>query len=207
MARQTALDARSPHHFTGTSPRIQPDRPSPAMPAGASSAACRCLARWPPSTPRCSRHAVRFGCHDVSTPAREAFALRHGVCQDFSHIMITALRALGIPAGYVSGLLRTRPPKGQPRLEGADAMHAWVMAWCGEEAGWVEFDPTNGVRVANDHVVIAHGRDYATSRPSPSFDDQWPAAHGPGGRPHRARTLSGISVRARSRPGWRSRPR
>ncbi len=77
----------------------------------------------------------------VDTPAGEAFANRHGVCQDFTHVMITALRAIGVPAGYVSGFLRTIPPEGQPRLEGADAMHAWVTAWCGEEAGWVELDP------------------------------------------------------------------
>jgi transglutaminase-like putative cysteine protease len=69
----------------------------------------------------------------VDTPAAEAFAARHGVCQDFTHIMIIALRSLGIPAGYVSGYLRTLPPPGQPRLEGADAMHAWVSAWCGPQ--------------------------------------------------------------------------
>ena len=70
-----------------------------------------------------------------------------------------------MPAGYVSGFLRTTPPPGQPRLEGADAMHAWVMAWCGREAGWVEFDPTNAIRVANDHVTVARGRDYSDVSP------------------------------------------
>ena len=80
---------------------------------------------------------------EVDTPLAEAFAARHGVCQDFSHIMIAGLRSLGIPAGYVSGFLRTMPPPGKPRLEGADAMHAWVRAWCGAEAGWIEYDPTN----------------------------------------------------------------
>jgi transglutaminase-like putative cysteine protease len=102
---------------------------------------------------------------DVNTPASAAFALRSGVCQDFAHIMITALCSVGIPAGYVSGLLRTKPPEGKPRLEGADAMHAWVMAWCGEEAGWQEFDPTNGIIVANEHILIAVGRDYADVAP------------------------------------------
>ncbi|TIT84242.1 MAG: transglutaminase family protein, partial [Mesorhizobium sp.] len=82
----------------------------------------------------------------VQTRASDAFALKRGVCQDFSHIMIAGLRGLGIPAGYVSGFLRTIPPKGKPRLEGADAMHAWVKAWCGRDAGWQEFDPTNGMR-------------------------------------------------------------
>jgi transglutaminase-like putative cysteine protease len=74
--------------------------------------------------------------------------------------MITALRMLGIPAGYVSGYILTEPPKGQPRLEGADAMHAWVRAWCGIEQGWVEYDPTNATFAAQDHIVVAFGRDY-----------------------------------------------
>lgn len=101
----------------------------------------------------------------VDTPALEAFERRHGVCQDFSHIMIACLRSIGIPAGYVSGFLRTIPPKGQPRLEGADAMHAWVMAWCGIEVGWIEYDPTNAVRVGPDHIVVAKGRDYGDAAP------------------------------------------
>ncbi|MCK7612886.1 transglutaminase family protein [Roseibium sediminicola] len=101
----------------------------------------------------------------VDTPALEAFERRHGVCQDFSHIMIACLRSLGIPAGYISGFLRTIPPKGQPRLEGADAMHAWVRAWCGIEVGWIEYDPTNALRVGQDHVVVARGRDYGDVAP------------------------------------------
>jgi transglutaminase-like putative cysteine protease len=68
----------------------------------------------------------------VDTLAAEAFAKGRGVCQDFSHIMISALRGIGVPAGYVSGFLRTLPPPGKARLEGADAMHAWVRAWCGD---------------------------------------------------------------------------
>ena len=79
--------------------------------------------------------------------------------------MITALRALGIPAGYVSGFLRTYPPEGQERLEGADAMHAWVRAWCGGETGWVQIDPTNDMMVGADHIVVALGRDYTDVAP------------------------------------------
>jgi len=101
----------------------------------------------------------------VDTPAVEAFERRHGVCQDFSHIMIACLRSVGVPAGYVSGFLRTIPPKGQPRLEGADAMHAWVRAWCGIEVGWIEYDPTNALRVGQDHIVVARGRDYGDVAP------------------------------------------
>ncbi len=102
---------------------------------------------------------------EVDTPAIDAFTDGRGVCQDFSHIMIGALRSLGIPAGYVSGLIRTIPPKGRPRLEGADAMHAWVMAWCGAGAGWVELDPTNDVLAGQDHILVARGRDYADVAP------------------------------------------
>lgn len=101
----------------------------------------------------------------VGTPISEAFARRHGVCQDFTHVMISCLRGIGIPAGYVSGYLRTIAPKGRPRLEGADAMHAWVRAWCGVETGWVEFDPTNAMLVSTDHVVVARGRDYSDVAP------------------------------------------
>lgn len=101
----------------------------------------------------------------VDTPAAEAFAKRHGVCQDFSHIMIAGLRGIGVPAGYVSGFLRTQPPPGKPRLEGADAMHAWVRAWCGPDAGWIAFDPTNDRTADTSHIVVAHGRDYADVAP------------------------------------------
>jgi len=101
----------------------------------------------------------------VRTKASDAFKLKRGVCQDFSHIMIAGLRGLGIPAGYVSGFLRTIPPKGKPRLEGADAMHAWVKVWCGRDAGWQEFDPTNGMRASNDHITVGYGRDYSDVAP------------------------------------------
>jgi transglutaminase-like putative cysteine protease len=112
------------------------------------------------------RH-IRFDARatTVDTPMAEAFANRRGVCQDMSHIMIGALRSLGIPAGYVSGFLRTSPPPGRPRLEGADAMHAWVRAWCGPATGWIEFDPTNDCLAGTDHIEVAHGRDYADVSP------------------------------------------
>ena len=102
---------------------------------------------------------------EVSTPAIEAFTARHGVCQDFAHVMISGLRGLGLPAAYVSGYLRTYPAPGRPRLEGADATHAWVALWCGEQTGWVGFDPTNALVVAEDHIVLAKGRDYADVAP------------------------------------------
>ncbi len=101
----------------------------------------------------------------VSTPVQEVFKARRGVCQDFAHLMISSLRGLGLPAAYVSGYLRTVPPPGKPRLEGADATHAWVSIWCGPDHGWIGFDPTNAMLVQNDHIVLAVGRDYADVAP------------------------------------------
>jgi transglutaminase-like putative cysteine protease len=101
----------------------------------------------------------------VDTPPHEAFAKRRGVCQDFAQIMITGLRAAGLPAAYASGYIRTLPPPGQPRLVGADATHAWVLLWCGPAQGWVGLDPTNGIWMASDHIVVAVGRDYAEIAP------------------------------------------
>jgi transglutaminase-like putative cysteine protease len=105
------------------------------------------------------------GATEVSTPVWQAFDARHGVCQDFAQIMISGLRGLGLPTAYVSGYLRTIPPEGQPRLEGADATHAWISVWCGAEAGWIGFDPTNDILAADDHIVLANGRDYADVAP------------------------------------------
>ena len=105
----------------------------------------------------------------VDTDAADAFRQRRGVCQDFTHIMILALQALGIPAGYVSGYLRTLPPPGEARLEGADAMHAWVRAWCGPDQGWVEYDPTNATLAGTDHIVAGYGRDYSDISPLRGF--------------------------------------
>lgn len=101
----------------------------------------------------------------ISTPLAEVFAQRRGVCQDFAHLMISGLRSLGVPAAYVSGYLRTVPPPGQQRLEGADAMHAWVAVWCGNDVGWLGFDPTNGIMAGSSHVIVAIGRDYSDVSP------------------------------------------
>jgi transglutaminase-like putative cysteine protease len=101
----------------------------------------------------------------ISTPLKEVFEKRHGVCQDFAHVMIAGLRGLGLPAAYVSGYLRTIPPPGKPRLQGADATHAWVSLWCGEAMGWVGFDPTNDILVENDHIILAVGRDFSDVSP------------------------------------------
>ncbi|UZK71059.1 transglutaminase family protein [Sphingomonas sp. S1-29] len=101
----------------------------------------------------------------VDTLPAEAFANRHGVCQDFAQIMICGLRAAGLPAAYASGYLRTLPPPGEERLVGADATHAWVLLWCGPTRGWIGVDPTNGIWMAEDHVIVAIGRDYGDIAP------------------------------------------
>ncbi|MGQ0674288.1 MAG: transglutaminase family protein [Hyphomicrobium sp.] len=96
---------------------------------------------------------------DVSTPIAHVFKVRRGVCQDFAHLALAALRALRVPARYVSGYILTRPAPGQPKLQGTDASHAWISVWS-PETGWRDFDPTNGIAVADEHITIAHGRDY-----------------------------------------------
>ena len=105
------------------------------------------------------------GSTDIATPVAEVMKIRKGVCQDFAHVMIAGLRGLGLPAAYVSGYIRTIPPPGKPRLQGADATHAWVSVWCGGDLGWVGFDPTNDLMIANDHIVVAMGRDFSDVSP------------------------------------------
>lgn len=156
----------SPHHFLSPSPRVAPHADVRAYVRDVV-AGCRSTLDAVGAVNRAIHDDMRYDATatTVETPMAEAFAARHGVCQDFSHIMIACLREIGVPAGYVSGFLRTEPPPGKPRLEGADAMHAWVSAWCGVETGWVEFDPTNALRVSSDHIVVARGRDYSDVAP------------------------------------------
>jgi transglutaminase-like putative cysteine protease len=100
----------------------------------------------------------------VATPLEEVWEKRRGVCQDFAHLGIACLRSLGLPARYVSGYLRTHPPAGQPRLVGADASHAWFAIFCPGH-GWVDFDPTNNVQPADEHITVAYGRDFGDVSP------------------------------------------
>ena len=110
----------------------------------------------------------RGGVSDVSTPVRDVFDMRKGVCQDFAHLEIACLRSLGLAARYVSGYLRTRPPEGKEKLVGADASHAWLSVWCGSN-GWVDFDPTNNVIPNVEHITIGWGRDYGDVSPINGF--------------------------------------
>lgn len=100
----------------------------------------------------------------VSTPLADVLRARRGVCQDFAHLYIACARSIGLPAAYVSGYLLTQPPPGQPRLVGADAMHAWVSIHV-PGAGWIDYDPTNHCFVGEDHVTVARGRDYTDVSP------------------------------------------
>jgi transglutaminase-like putative cysteine protease len=97
---------------------------------------------------------------NVSTPLGDVLLARRGVCQDFAHLAVGCLRSVGLAARYVSGYIETVPPPGEERLVGADASHAWCSVWT-PNAGWVDFDPTNGHLPVNDHVTVAWGRDYA----------------------------------------------
>ncbi|BBK40652.1 hypothetical protein STVA_06720 [Allostella vacuolata] len=101
---------------------------------------------------------------DATTPVDRVFEIRAGVCQDLAHVGIACLRALGLPARYVSGYLLTMPPPGVPRLVGADASHAWFAAWC-PPLGWVDLDPTNDVLPGVGHVTLGWGRDYGDVAP------------------------------------------
>jgi transglutaminase-like putative cysteine protease len=107
----------------------------------------------------------RAGVTTTATPIAEILRRREGVCQDFTHLMISMLRGFGIPARYVSGYIRTRPVPGQARRLGADQSHAWVGAWLGPAHGWIDLDPTNALVVGEEHVVLGWGRDYGDVAP------------------------------------------
>ncbi|MCP1499364.1 transglutaminase-like putative cysteine protease [Pseudomonas migulae] len=100
----------------------------------------------------------------VATPLVEVLERRRGVCQDFAHLMLACVRSRGLAARYISGYLLTQPPPGQPRLIGADASHAWVSVFC-PALGWVDFDPTNNVQPALEHITLAWGRDFSDVSP------------------------------------------
>ncbi|KPK25031.1 MAG: transglutaminase [Nitrospira bacterium SG8_3] len=108
------------------------------------------------------------GVTEVSTPVKDVLASRKGVCQDFAHLEIAALRSLGLPARYISGYLLTHPPEGKEKLVGADASHAWISTWS-PDLGWVDFDPTNNLTPGDEHITLAWGRDYGDVSPINGF--------------------------------------
>jgi transglutaminase-like putative cysteine protease len=101
---------------------------------------------------------------EVSSPLYVVLAERRGVCQDFAHLAVGALRSIGLAARYVSGYIETDPPPGEPKSIGADASHAWCSVWVPDH-GWLDFDPTNGIVAPARHVTIGWGRDYADVAP------------------------------------------
>ncbi|HEX2879049.1 MAG TPA: transglutaminase family protein [Polyangiaceae bacterium] len=101
---------------------------------------------------------------DESTPLALFLEEKRGVCQDFAHLAVGCLRALGLSARYVSGYLETAPPPGRERLIGADASHAWVSAYV-PDLGWLDFDPTNNVLPSERHITIGWGRDFSDVSP------------------------------------------
>ncbi len=109
--------------------------------------------------------SYRPGVTNTATTAVQTLMTRNGVCQDYAHLMIACLRAVGLPGRYVSGYLRTLPPAGQVKRRGADQSHAWVACWLGDDIGWVDFDPTNNLLVRDEHVTLAWGRDFQDVSP------------------------------------------
>jgi len=101
---------------------------------------------------------------DISTPVNEIYYAKRGVCQDFAHFAISALRSIGIATRYVSGYIQTIPPKGEKKLFGADASHAWFGVYL-PDFGWIDFDPTNNLIPSSSHIVLGYGRDYSDIAP------------------------------------------
>jgi len=113
------------------------------------------------------------GATNTTTPLLEVLEKRHGVCQDYAHLMIACLRSMGLPARYVSGYLRTAPlnplrdtnrNKPESKLIGADASHAWVSVYV-PPFGWIDLDPTNNLVVNMDHITLGWGRDFSDVSP------------------------------------------
>ncbi|MDB2462604.1 transglutaminase family protein, partial [Algibacter sp.] len=96
---------------------------------------------------------------NVATPIHEVIINKKGVCQDFAQIAIACIRAVGLPARYVSGYIETLPPPGKEKLVGTDASHAWFSIYI-PTFGWVDFDPTNNQIPKDQHIIVAYGRDY-----------------------------------------------
>lgn len=104
------------------------------------------------------------GATTVRTTLPQLLQIGAGVCQDFAHLAIGALRSVGIPARYVSGYLETSPPPGKPKLQGSDATHAWVSVRT-PDGSWLDLDPTNDCVADSRYLITAWGRDYRDVSP------------------------------------------
>ncbi|RHX85581.1 transglutaminase family protein [Leptospira stimsonii] len=106
----------------------------------------------------------KAGATTIQTPPAQVLKNRKGVCQDFTHLSIAALRSVGIPCRYVSGYIETFPPPGQTKLQGSDASHAWFSIYS-PGIGWVDYDPTNGKMLSEEYIFTSIGRDFADVSP------------------------------------------
>jgi transglutaminase-like putative cysteine protease len=106
------------------------------------------------------RLSYERGSTQVTSTASEVWELRRGVCQDYSHLALGALRSMGLPARYVSGYLH--PGSGEPNKLVEGESHSWVEWWCGS---WVAYDPTLCRRLTDGYVRVGHGRDYSDVAP------------------------------------------
>ena len=100
----------------------------------------------------------------TTTPVMTFFKQKRGVCQDFTHFMISCLRSTGLAARYVSGYLVNRQAPGKQRPVGAEASHAWVALFV-PGSGWIELDPTNNVLPSWEHITLGWGRDFSDVTP------------------------------------------
>jgi len=100
------------------------------------------------------------GSTSVHATIEEVIAQRHGVCQDFAHVLVALCRRAGIPARYVSGYIHS----GGGETLGAEASHAWAEAYMGPH-GWIGIDPTNDTWIGDHFVRVASGRDYRDVSP------------------------------------------
>lgn len=130
--------------LTGISEQIMADADTPSA---AGRAVCSMLTRMLRYEP---------GSTGVQTSAIEAWSEKRGVCQDFSHLAIGLLRAIGIPTRYVSGYLHPDTTAEIGRTVVGQS-HAWIEWWDG---AWVPFDPTNAAAPNQSHVIVGRGRDY-----------------------------------------------
>ncbi len=107
-----------------------------------------------------SRLTYERGSTEVTSAAADVWELGRGVCQDYSHVALGALRSIGLPARYVSGYLHPGPHEANATVTGES--HSWVEWWCGT---WVAYDPTMGQRLTDRYVRVGHGRDYGDVAP------------------------------------------
>ena len=166
LAREGGADAWQAAEFVFASPMVATDADAGRYAASSLAPGRPILAALLELNTRIrTDFTFRAGATTLTTPVSEVMARRQGVCQDFAHLMISALRANGLPARYCSGYIRTKPPPGQKRRIGSDQSHAWVGCWLGPVHGWIELDPTNGLVVKDEHVLLAWGRDYGDISP------------------------------------------